>query len=47
MERVEKERGDMFLVMLLVVILGVGLALLFSSSYSVLQPRSTTTRSSS
>ncbi|HEY9593504.1 MAG TPA: putative lipid II flippase FtsW [Spirochaetia bacterium] len=34
MERVEKQRGDMFLVMLLVVILGVGLALLFSGSYS-------------
>ena len=33
MERVEKERGDMFLVMLMVVILGVGIALLFSSSY--------------
>ena len=34
MERVEKQRGDMFLVMLLIVILGVGLALLFSSSSS-------------
>ncbi len=34
MERVEKQRGDMFLVMLLVVILGTGLALLFSGSYS-------------
>ena len=34
MERIEKQRGDMFLVMLLVVILGVGLALLFSSSWS-------------
>ncbi len=34
MERVEKQRGDMFLVMLLIVILGVGMALLFSSSYS-------------
>ena len=33
MERVEKERGDMLLVMLLVVILGAGVALLFSSSY--------------
>jgi cell division protein FtsW len=33
MERVEKERGDMFLVMLMTVILGVGMALLFSSSY--------------
>ena len=31
MERVEKERSDMFLVMLMVVILGVGIALLFSS----------------
>ncbi len=34
MERVEKQRGDMILVMLLIVILGVGLALLFSSSSS-------------
>jgi cell division protein FtsW len=34
MERLEKPRGDMFLVMLLVVILGVGLALLFSASTS-------------
>jgi cell division protein FtsW len=34
MERVEKQRGDMFLVMLLVVILGVGMSLLFSSSWS-------------
>ena len=34
MERIEKQRGDMFLVMLLVVILGVGMALLFSSSSS-------------
>jgi cell division protein FtsW len=34
MERIEKQRGDMFLVMLFVVILGVGLALLFSSSWS-------------
>jgi len=34
MERIEKQRGDMFLVMLLVVILGVGMALLFSSSWS-------------
>ena len=33
MERVEKERGDMLLVMLIVVILGAGVALLFSSSY--------------
>jgi cell division protein FtsW len=33
MERVEKQRGDMILVMLLVVMLGVGIALLFSSSY--------------
>ena len=33
MERVEKQHGDMLLVMLLVVILGVGVALLFSSSY--------------
>jgi cell division protein FtsW len=33
-ERVEKERSDMLLVMLIVVILGIGLALLFSSSYS-------------
>ena len=34
MERIEKQRGDMFLVMLLVVILGVGITLLFSSSWS-------------
>ena len=34
MERVEKQRGDMFLVTLLVVILGVGIVLLFSSSSS-------------
>lgn len=34
MERIEKQRGDMFLVMLLIVILGVGMALLFSSSWS-------------
>ena len=34
MEQVEKQRGDMFLVMLLVVILGVGIAILFSSSWS-------------
>ncbi|MGA2976073.1 MAG: putative lipid II flippase FtsW [Spirochaetia bacterium] len=34
MERIEKQRGDMFLIMLLVVTLGVGLSLLFSSSYS-------------
>jgi cell division protein FtsW len=34
MERVEKQRGDMFLVMLLVVMLGVGMSLLFSSSWS-------------
>lgn len=34
MERVEKRRADMFLVMLLLVTLGVGIALLFSSSYS-------------
>src|SRR5208337_2426843 len=34
MERIEKQRGDMFLVMLLVVILGVGVSLLFSSSWS-------------
>jgi len=34
MERIEKQRGDMFLVMLLIVILGVGMALLFSSSSS-------------
>jgi cell division protein FtsW len=33
MERVEKQRGDMVLVMLLAVMLGVGLALLFSGSY--------------
>ena len=33
MERVEKERGDMVLVMLMIVILGVGIALLFSASY--------------
>jgi len=33
MERVEKQRGDVVLVMLLVVLLGVGLALLFSGSY--------------
>jgi cell division protein FtsW len=33
-ERIEKQRGDMFLVMLLVVILGVGMSLLFSSSWS-------------
>ncbi len=34
MEKVGKQRGDMVLVMLLVVILGVGVAMLFSSSYS-------------
>jgi cell division protein FtsW len=34
MEKVEKQRGDMVLVMLLVVILGVGLSMLFSASYS-------------
>jgi cell division protein FtsW len=34
MEKVEKQRGDMVLVMLLVVTLGVGMAMLFSSSYS-------------
>jgi cell division protein FtsW len=34
MERIERRRGDMFLVMLLIVLLGAGLALLFSSSYS-------------
>jgi cell division protein FtsW len=34
MERIEKQPGDMMLVMLLVVMLGTGLALLFSSSYS-------------
>ena len=34
MERIEKQRGDMFLVVLLLVILGVGMALLFSSSSS-------------
>jgi cell division protein FtsW len=34
MERVEKPHADMVLVMLLVVILGTGLALLFSSSYA-------------
>jgi cell division protein FtsW len=33
-ERVEKQHGDMILVMLLIVLLGVGLALLFSSSWS-------------
>ena len=33
MDRVEKQRGDMLLVMLLAVSLGVGVALLFSSSY--------------
>lgn len=33
MERVEKERSDMLLVMLVVAVLGVGVALLFSSSY--------------
>ena len=33
MERVEKERSDMLLVMLVVTILGIGVALLFSSSY--------------
>ena len=33
MERIEKPHGDMVLVMLLTVILGTGLALLFSSSY--------------
>jgi len=33
MERVEKQRGDMVLIMLLVVMLGVGMALLFSGSY--------------
>ena len=34
MERIEKQRGDMFLVTLLIVILGVGMAFLFSSSSS-------------
>ena len=34
MEKVEKKRGDMVLVMLLVVILGVGISMLFSASYS-------------
>ena len=34
MEKVEKQRGDMVLVMLLVIILGVGLSMLFSASYS-------------
>jgi cell division protein FtsW len=34
MERIERRRGDMFLVMLLAVILGAGLAFLFSASYS-------------
>jgi len=34
MERVEKQHGDLFLVMLLVVILGVGLSFLFSASTS-------------
>ncbi|MGA2615245.1 MAG: putative lipid II flippase FtsW [Spirochaetia bacterium] len=34
MERVEKERGDIVLVMLVIAILGVGTALLFSASYS-------------
>jgi cell division protein FtsW len=33
MERVEKERGDLLLVTLLAVTLGVGISLLFSSSY--------------
>src|SRR5208283_1243361 len=33
MERVEKEPSDMFFVMLVVAVLGVGVALLFSSSY--------------
>jgi cell division protein FtsW len=34
MERVEKDRGDFFLVLLVVVMTGVGLALLFSASSS-------------
>jgi cell division protein FtsW len=34
MERVEKERGDIVLVMLVVAILGIGMAMLFSASYS-------------
>jgi cell division protein FtsW len=34
MEWIEKQRSDMFLVMLLAVILGVGMTLLFSSSWS-------------
>jgi cell division protein FtsW len=34
MERVEKERGDIVLVMLVIAILGVGMAMLFSASYS-------------
>jgi cell division protein FtsW len=33
MERVEKQRGDLVLLLLLVVILGTGLAFLFSASY--------------
>ena len=34
MERVEKERGDIVLIMLVIAILGVGFAMLFSASYS-------------
>jgi cell division protein FtsW len=34
MERVEKDRGDFFLVLLLVVMTGTGLAMLFSASFS-------------
>jgi len=34
MERVEKDRGDIVLVMLVIAILGIGMAMLFSASYS-------------
>jgi len=34
MEKVEKERGDIVLVMLIIAILGIGMAMLFSASYS-------------
>lgn len=34
MERVEKQRGDIVLVMLIIAILGIGMTLLFSASYS-------------
>ena len=34
MEKVEKDRGDVGLIMLVIAILGIGMAMLFSASYS-------------